>query len=99
MPHAHESVINGRASVGMVLTENISDYARALFRGPVEIQAHLAHGVQNAAMDWLQAVANIRQRSTDDDTHRVVEIRPLHLLFDVYRYQVPVAVAGRYSSP
>ena len=44
-------------------------------------------------MDGFQTVANVRQRSTDDDAHRVVEIRPAHLVFDVYGNQVLVAIA------
>jgi hypothetical protein len=34
-------------------------------------------------MDGLQAIAGIRQSAPDDDRHRVVEIRPAHLIFDV----------------
>ena len=46
-------------------------------------EPHLLHGVENAAMHWLQSVTNIGQRAADDDRHRVVEIRPPHLLFDI----------------
>ena len=41
------------------------------------------HGVQNAAMHRLQTVAHVGQRAPDDDRHRIVEIRALHLLFNV----------------
>ncbi len=33
------------------------------------------------------------KRSTDDDAHRIVEIRPSHLVFDVDRNEVFIAVA------
>ena len=34
-------------------------------------------------MDGLEAVADVGQRAADDDRHRVVEIRPAHLVFDI----------------
>ena len=49
----------------------------------VVFQAHLVHRVEDAAVDRLEAVAHVGQRAPDDDRHRVVEIRPAHLVFDV----------------
>ena len=46
-------------------------------------QAHLLHGVQNAAMHRLQSVAHVGQRAANDHRHRIVEIRPPHLVFNV----------------
>jgi hypothetical protein len=46
-------------------------------------------------MDRLQAVANVRQRPPDDYAHRVIQVRPAHLVFDIDRNnEVLVAVAG-----
>ena len=63
-------------------------------------QPHLLHGVENAAMHRFQSVANIGQRAPDDDRHRVVEIRPPHLFFDIDGYNVQRArvssLAGRW---
>jgi hypothetical protein len=42
------------------------------------------HRPENPAVDRLEAVPNVRQRPADDDGHRVVEIRPAHLVFDIY---------------
>ena len=36
-------------------------------------------------MHRLQTVANIGQRAADDHAHRVIEVRPPHLVFDVDR--------------
>ena len=36
-----------------------------------------------AAVDRLEAVADVGERASDDHGHRVVEIRPAHLVFDV----------------
>ena len=99
--HADQRIVNRRVAVRVILAEHVSDDAGALLGGPVEVQAHLAHGVKNAAMDRLQAVADVRQRSTDDDAHRVVEIRPAHLVFDVDGNEVLIAVAvvGQLGPP
>jgi hypothetical protein len=69
--------------MGMVDTHGLADYFCALGALLVVLQSHLAHGVEHAAMDGLQTVANVGQSAANDDRHRVVEIRPAHLVFDV----------------
>ena len=44
---------------------------------------HIVHGVENAPVHGLQPVAYVGQRAADDHRHRIVEIRPPHLLFDI----------------
>ncbi len=39
-------------------------------------------------MHRLQTVANVGQRAADDHAHGVIEVRPLHLVFDVDGDQV-----------
>ena len=72
----------------MVLTHHISDDPGALTRRTVGLQPHLLHGVKNTAMHRFQSIANIRQRAPDDDRHRIIEIRPAHLFFDIDRLNV-----------
>jgi len=54
-------------------------------------------------MDRLQTVTDVGERAADDDRHRVIEIRPTHLLFDVDGLNVQgaggagVAAAGWWS--
>ena len=81
--HAHQRVVDGGVAVGMVDTHGLADDLGALGVLLVVLQAHLAHGVEHAAMDGLEAVAGIGQRAPDDDRHRVVEIRAAHLFFDI----------------
>ncbi len=90
--------------MGMVLAHDVTDDSGALARGLVGIQAHLLHGVQNAAVNRLQSVTDIGQGATDDHRHRIVEIRLLHLLFDIDGLNVQragdsgaVSAAGRRS--
>ncbi len=75
----------------MVDTHRLSDDLGALGVLLVVLEAHLAHGVEHAAMDGLQAVASIGECAPDDDGHRVVEIRAAHLLFDIDRDETAFA--------
>jgi len=49
----------------------------------VELEAHLLHAVEDAAVDGLEAVADVGQGSANDDRHGVVEIAAAHLVFNV----------------
>ncbi len=84
--------------MGMVLAHDVADDASALARGFVRLQAHLLHGVENAAVYGFESVADIGQGAADDDRHGIVEIRFLHLVFYVDGLNVQgagTAVAGR----
>ena len=97
---ADERVVDGEVAVRMVLAHDFADDAGAFARGAVGLQPHLLHGVKNAAVDGLQSVAHVGQRAADDHRHGVVEIRPLHLLFNVDGLNVQRAgaiAAGRRS--
>ena len=98
---AHQGVVDGEVAVGMVFAHHVADDAGALAGGAVGRKAHLLHRVENAAMHGLQSVAHVGQRAADDDRHRIVEIRPAHLVFDVDGLNVQgaggAAVAGRWS--
>jgi hypothetical protein len=61
----------------------------------VVFEAHLAHGVEDAAMDGLEAVAGIGQSAPDDDRHRVIEIGAAHLFFNVDGDEVGAAAWRR----
>src|SRR5271156_5150892 len=86
----------------MVLAHNVADDAGALARGFVGLESHLLHGVENAAMDGLESVADIGKGAADDDRHGIVEIRLAHLVFNVDGLNVEsagtaFAAAGRWS--
>jgi hypothetical protein len=51
----------------LVLAHDFADDTGALAGCAAGAKAHLLHGVENAAMDRLQSVANIGERTTDDD--------------------------------
>ncbi len=83
--HADEGVVHGRVAVRVVLAEHVADHRRALLVRTIRLQAQLVHRVEDAAMDRLQPVAYIGQRTLDDDAHRVVDEGLPHLVLDESR--------------
>src|SRR5690606_13486831 len=65
--------------------DDLADDAGALRMLAVRRQAHLVHAVQDAALDRLEAVADVWQRPVDDDGHRVVDETALDLVRDLDR--------------
>ena len=41
------------------------------------------HGIQDAAVDWLQPIAGIRQGARHDHAHGVIQVRRAHLVVDI----------------
>ncbi|MPN43942.1 hypothetical protein SDC9_191503 [bioreactor metagenome] len=69
--------------------EHIAHHARALDglgRGVAAVgQAHAVHGVENAPLHGLEAIAHIRQRAAFDDRQRVFQIGALGVAAQVER--------------
>jgi hypothetical protein len=78
----------------MVLAHDVADDAGALAGRTIRLQAHLLHGVENAAMDGLESVTDVGQSAADDDRHGIVEIRLAHLVFNVDGLNVESAGAA-----
>ena len=83
-----EGVVDRRVAVGVVVAHDVADDRRALAVGPRRREAVLGHREQHAAVNRLEAVADVGQRATDDDRHRVVEVRRAHLVFERARLDV-----------
>ena len=81
--HADHGVVDGGVAVGVVVAHDVADDLGGLGVLLVELEAHLLHTKEDAAVDGLEAVADVGQGSADDDRHGVVEIRAAHLLFHV----------------
>jgi hypothetical protein len=81
--HAHERVVDGTVAVRMVVLQHLTDDAGALVERAVVQQAFAKHRVEDAPLDGLQPIARIRQRATDDDGHRVIDVGRLHDVGDV----------------
>ena len=72
--HAHQRVVDRAVAVRVVLAEHVADDARALHVRPVPGDVRLVHREQDAAVDGLEAVADVRQRPAHDHAHRVIEV-------------------------
>ena len=80
---AREGVVDRGVAVGVVVTHDLADDAGGLGeRGGGAVSA-VVHGVQDATVDGLEAVAHVGQGASDDDAHRVVEVGALHLFLQV----------------
>ena len=80
--HADDRVVDRRVAVRVVLAHDVADDARGLLVRAARAVALLPHAEQDAAVDGLEAVADVGQRASDDDGHRVVEVAPPDLLLD-----------------
>ncbi len=80
--HADEGVVDRLVAVRVILTHHVADDARRLHVLAVRQVAVLVHGVQDAAMHGLEAVARIRQSPADDHAHRVGQVGLAHLVGD-----------------
>ncbi len=69
--------------MGVVVTHDVSGDLGGLGVLLVELEAHLLHAVEDAAVDGLEAVTNVGEGAADDDRHGVVEVRPAHLVFNI----------------
>jgi len=67
----------------MVLTDHITDHAGRFLVGPVVRVAQFVHGKKHATMHRLEAVTSIGERTTDDDAHRIINVRRAHLVFNI----------------
>src|SRR3546814_3239084 len=56
------------------LADHVADDTGAFLEGRVRADAHLAHGMDDAAMNRLQSVAYIRQRPVHDGRQRIGEV-------------------------
>ena len=87
--HADQRIVDRSVAVRVEFAQNFADDLGALAGGAVGREAHFAHAEKNAAMDGLEAVANIGKGAAHDHAHGVIEVRALHLVFDI---DVDVAV-------
>ena len=80
--HAHQRIVDRLVAVGMVLAHHVADDQGRFAVGLVAGVAALAHGVEDAPVHRLEAVAHVRNRPGHDHTHGVIEVGALHLLLD-----------------
>ncbi len=80
LSQTHHGVISGLIAVGMELADDVADHTGRFFRRRGGLQAQGPHGVEDAAVDRLQTVADVRQGAADDGGKRVCQIAALQLM-------------------
>ena len=91
---ADQGVVDRGVTVGVVLTHDVADDARALREPAVGPVAAVVHGVEHAPVHRLEAVAYVGQRAPDDDRHGVVDVGALHLDLQLDGLDAPAGAGG-----
>ncbi len=81
MSHTDDGIVHGGVAMGVILTNDITDYTRRLLVRLIIIIIQLAHGEQHPSMHRFQTIANVGQSPADNDTHGIVHIGLAHLVF------------------
>src|SRR5581483_6344042 len=69
---AHHGFVDGSVAVWMVLAQHLTDDGGGLAISAGGPQTKVMHGVEDAPLHRLQAVADVRQRTRDDYAHGVI---------------------------
>ena len=87
---AGERVVDRAVAVRVVVAHHVADDLGGFAIRTAGDEAAFLTGVENAAVDRLQAVADVWQRAADDHRHRIIEVGGLHLVDDRDRGDVAV---------
>ncbi len=67
--------------MGMKLTDHITHGAGRFLEFRIGPKAELTHGVNDAPLYRLQAIADVWQGPVENHVHRIIEVRLLCILF------------------
>ena len=76
---SHEGVIGRLIAMWMKAAQDIAHDAGTLDRSGGRAQAHRIHRIQNPALNRLQTITNVRQRTALDYGNGVIEVSPLRV--------------------
>jgi hypothetical protein len=83
----------------MVLLQDLADDTSALAVLLGGLKTFAMHGVENPPMHGLEPIANVGERTPDDDRHGVVHVGASHLVFDTNRDDMLGEVLGIHGVP
>ena len=86
--HAHERIVDRYIAVWVITFEHFADSTGALAELSGGLQAHLIHGVKDAPVNRLEAVAHIGQGAAYNDAHGIIEIGGRHFLDDTDSFNI-----------
>ena len=69
--------------MGVILTQHLTYNTRTLLVGAIACVANAQHTEEYAAVNRLETIAHIRERTGHNHRHTVVDVRGLHLLLDI----------------
>ena len=81
----HQGIIHGRITVRMIAAQHRADRIRALAVRLIGCELVLVHGIDDTAVNGLQTVTHIRQRTGDDNGHGIREEAVMHLVRHIDR--------------
>ena len=82
---AHQRVVDRLVAVRVVVAHHVADDLGALQEAAVRVEPQLAHGVEDAPVHGLQAVAHVGQRAVHDGRQRIGEVALLQRILEVDR--------------
>ena len=85
LSHSNDGVVNGRITMRVILTDNVTDHTGRFLVRLVPVVTQFAHRKQHTPVHGLQAIARIRQCPPDNYAHCVVEVGLFQLVFDIDR--------------
>ena len=84
--HAGHGFVDCRVTMRMIFSKNFPHNAGRFFIRRIGTDAHILHGIQDPAMDRLEAIPGIWQGAGNDHAHCVIEISSAHLSVNVYLF-------------
>ena len=81
-------IIDGRIAVRVEFTQYIADQSCTLAVGLVRCHAELGHVKQDPAVYRLESVADVRERTVDNDGHGIGDETLFHFCFQIDRNQL-----------
>ena len=95
----HHRIVHGIVAVWMVVRQHIPDNVGGFFVRTIRRHIGFIHRIEDAAMDRLETVAHIRQRTAGDDAHRIINEGFLHLIDNVAVFNGTVCIGVVHKRP
>ena len=78
--HTHEGIVDGAVAVRVIVAHHLANRLGRFAVGPVVPVGRFVHRIEDAPVNRLQPVADVRQRPAHDHAHGIIEVRALHFI-------------------
>src|SRR5690606_34873919 len=79
--HADDGLVDGRITVRVILTNDVTDDTCRLLVRPIPVVVQLVHGEKHTPVHRLEAVPYIWKSAPHDHAHYVIEVAAPHFFF------------------